>query len=205
MQLPFIKKTARRPLKRWRFPTSLLAGEPNDHAIWLAVRSEEAAQPSGNACHQDPQFRARRRPQAVPSEGTRHGPSGHDPFAAESRAAERSSVRSRTTITVKLTDKVAPTRRRSALIYKAREDRIRVVEDFSLDAPRTRDMVESVRGAGLDEREGAAADSGFDSTIAQERSQSAERLLAKGGGGLHARSDGLHDDRCFRKARYPNW
>ncbi|MBU1984442.1 50S ribosomal protein L4, partial [bacterium] len=53
------------------------------------------------------------------------------------------------TYSVNITEKVKKLARRSALIHKAREDRIRVVEDFTLDAPRTREMVGLLAALGL--------------------------------------------------------
>ena len=44
------------------------------------------------------------------------------------------------TYSVKVTDKMRKLARKSALSYKARENAIIVVEDFSLDAPKSREL-----------------------------------------------------------------
>ncbi len=46
------------------------------------------------------------------------------------------------TYSMKLPEKVRQLARRSALSYKAREEAIKIVEDFSFDKPKSRDMVQ---------------------------------------------------------------
>ncbi|MBU1984789.1 50S ribosomal protein L4, partial [bacterium] len=47
MQLPIYKRDGSKSSETIEIPDGLLAGDPNDHAIWLAVRSEEAARRQG--------------------------------------------------------------------------------------------------------------------------------------------------------------
>lgn len=121
-------------------PDSLLAMEPNQHAIWLAVRAEEAAGRQGTHKTKSRSY-------------VRGG--GRKPFKQKGRGvARQGSTRSPLnpgggtifgpmphTYAVGLPQKVKVLARRSAFVMKAREDRIRVLEDFTLDTPKTRDMV----------------------------------------------------------------
>jgi large subunit ribosomal protein L4 len=120
-------------------PDALISFEPNDHAIWLAVRSEQAAKRQGTHATKTRSF-------------VRGG--GRKPFRQKGRGvARQGSSRSPLmpggstifgpqphTYCVGLTEKVKRLARRSALLHKVRTDGIRVVEDFSLEKPRTREM-----------------------------------------------------------------
>jgi large subunit ribosomal protein L4 len=166
MQLPVYKKDGSKTSETVEIPEGILAGEPNDHAIWLAVRSEEAARRQGTAATKSRSyvrgggrkpFRQKGRGMARqgttrsplnPGGGTIFGPQPHD-------------------YAVKLTDKTRQLARRSALIYKAREDKIRVVEDFALDVPRTREMVGLLEALGLGEEKVLLLTSDYDATLAK--------------------------------------
>jgi large subunit ribosomal protein L4 len=166
MQLPVYKRDGSKTSETVEIPDGILAAEPNDHAIWLAVRSEEAAGRQGNAATKTRSF-------------VRGG--GRKPFRQKGRGmARQGTIRSPLNpgggtifgplpreYTVKLTDKTRRVARRSALIYKAREDRIRVVEDFALDAPRTREMVGLLEALGLAGEKVLLLTSDYDVTIAK--------------------------------------
>jgi large subunit ribosomal protein L4 len=166
MQLPVYKRDGSKTSETVEIPDGILAAEPNDHAIWLAVRSEEAARRQGNAATKSRSF-------------VRGG--GRKPFRQKGRGmARQGTIRSPLNpgggtifgpqpreYTVKLTEKTRQVARRSALIYKAREDRIRVVEDFALDAPRTREMVGLLEALGLAGEKVLLLTSDYDATIAK--------------------------------------
>ena len=139
MKLPVYKRDGTPSPQTVEIPDALLSGEPNDHAIWLAVRSEQAAHHQGTHATKTRSF-------------VRGG--GRKPFRQKGRGMARQGT-SRSPLMpggstifgpqphkycIALPDKVRRLARRSALLLKAREDGIRVVEDFSLEKPRTRDM-----------------------------------------------------------------
>jgi len=148
MQLPVYKRDGSKSPDTVTIPDGLLQAEPSDHAIWLAVRSEEAASRQGTAMTKNRKL-------------VRGG--GHKPFRQKGRGmARQGTTRSPLNpgggtihgpqpraYTVKLTDKMKKAARRSAFVYKVREDKVRVVEDFSLDQPRTRDVVAVFEALGL--------------------------------------------------------
>jgi large subunit ribosomal protein L4 len=166
MQLPVYKKDGSKTSETVEIPDGFLSGEPNDHAIWLAVRSEEAARRQGTAATKTRSY-------------VRGG--GRKPFRQKGRGmARQGTIRSPlnpggSTIfgpqpheyTVKLTEKTRKVARRSALIYKAREDRIRIIEDFTMDAPHTRDVVGILEAFGLSGAKVLLLTPDFDSTIAK--------------------------------------
>jgi large subunit ribosomal protein L4 len=148
MQLHVYKRDGSQSSETVEIPEGILAGEPNDHAIWLAVRSEEAAHHQGTAKTKIRKFvrgggrkptkqkgtgNARQgtiRSPLMPGGGTVFGPQPHD-------------------YVVKVPDKVKKLARRSAFMYKARENKIRVVEDFTLPAPKTQELVTVFNALGL--------------------------------------------------------
>lgn len=149
MQLPVYKRDGKPSAQTIEIPDSLLTGEPNDHAIWLAVRSEQAAQRQGT--------------HATKTRSYVHG-GGRKPFKQKGTGRARQGT-SRSPLMpggstifgpqphkywVKLPEKVRHLARRSAILYKARENNIRVVEDFQMDAPRTKDLVRIFSALGID-------------------------------------------------------
>jgi large subunit ribosomal protein L4 len=166
MQLPVYKKDGSKSNDTVEIPDGILTGEPNDHAIWLAVRSEEAARRQGTAATKNRKF-------------VRGG--GRKPFRQKGRGmARQGTIRSPLNpgggtifgpqphdYVVKLTEKTKKVARRSAFMYKARENRIRIVEDFALDAPRTREMVGLFDALGLSNEKVLLLTSDFDSIIAK--------------------------------------
>ena len=166
MQLPVYKKDGSKTNDTVEIPDGILSGEPNDHAIGRAVRRKEGARRRGTAATKVRKF-------------VRGG--GRRPFRQKGRGmARQGTIRSPLNpgggtifgpqpheYSVKLTEKTKKVARRSALIYKAREDRIRVVEDFSLDAPRTRDMVGLFAALGLSDEKVLLLTNDFDAIIAK--------------------------------------
>ncbi|MFV1980206.1 MAG: 50S ribosomal protein L4 [Rhodothermia bacterium] len=118
---------------------AVFAVEPNDHAIWLDVRSIQAAGRQGThktkergdvrgggakPWRQKGTGRARVgtiRSPLWPGGGRVFGPRPHKYSVGVNRQTKRLA-------------------RRSALSYKAQGEAIRVLENFSFDAPKTRDM-----------------------------------------------------------------
>jgi large subunit ribosomal protein L4 len=149
MQLQVYKRDGKPSSQTIEIPDALLAGEPNDHAIWLCVRSEQAAQRQGTHATKTRSF-------------VRGG--GRKPFKQKGRGMARQGT-SRSPLMpggstifgpqphkyhVNVPEKVRLLARRSAIIYKARDNNIRVIEDFQLDAPRTRDLAGLFGALGID-------------------------------------------------------
>jgi large subunit ribosomal protein L4 len=172
MQLPVYKRDGSKTTETVEIPDVLVHGttdspfEPNDHAIWLAVRSEEAAQRQGTASTKNRKV-------------VRGG--GRKPFKQKGTGnARQGTIRSPLNpgggtifgprphlYHVKLTDKLRKLARRSAFVYKVQEDKIRIVEDFRLDAPRTKDVVGVFAALGLGKEKVLLLTPDFDGTMAK--------------------------------------
>ncbi len=123
--------------------------EPHDHSIWLDVRCVRANNRQGThktksrsevrgggrkPFRQKGTGRARQGTIRAPHHvggGRVFGPTPHD-------------------YTVGINKKVKKLARKSALSYKARDEKIIVVENFSFDEPKTRKMVEIIEALNLD-------------------------------------------------------
>jgi large subunit ribosomal protein L4 len=147
-------------------PDSLLSGEPNEHAIWLAVRSEEAASRQGTHSSKS-------------RSDVRGG--GRKPFRQKGRGvARQGTIRSPLhegggiifgpkphKYSVKMPAKVRRQARISALIQKAQAEGIRVVEDFTLDAPKTSDMAELFAALGVADQKVLLLTADFDTVVSR--------------------------------------
>ena len=120
-------------------PVKVFDVEPNDHVIWLVVTTEMTNKRQGTA---------KAKTRAAVSGG------GRKPWPQKGRGSARAgSTRSPVWVgggkvfgptprdyNKKVTKKVSRLARKSALTYKAREDRIKLVEDFTFEKPRTKQM-----------------------------------------------------------------
>ena len=148
MNLKIYKRDGSLSTDTIELPDTLVAQEPNEHAIWLAVRAEEAAARQGTHKTKNRMF-------------VRGG--GKKPFKQKGRGVARQGT-SRSPLhpgggtifgpmphkySVGVPQKVKVLARRSAVILKVREDRLRVVEDFNIETPKTRDMAKMVANMAL--------------------------------------------------------
>jgi large subunit ribosomal protein L4 len=150
MKLPVYARDGSRLSEEVEIPDELIAQEPNDHAIWLAVRAEMLHRRQGTS--------------AVKSRSHVRG-GGRKPWRQKGRGAARAGTirsplwpgggkifgpipRDYPSVIPKKVKKLA---RRSAVAYKLKEDKVRLVEDFSLEIPKTRDMVTVLGSLGLAE------------------------------------------------------
>lgn len=112
---------------------------PNDHAIWLDVRRIQASARQGT-------HKAKERGEVAGStrklfrqKGTGYARMGSAKSPVRKSGGTIFGPRPRS-YDLKVNRKTQQLARRSALTYKAREDGLRVVEDFALEAPSTRAM-----------------------------------------------------------------
>lgn len=139
MNIEVLKKDGSKSGETIELKSDIFEIEPNDHAIYQAVRSYWANQRQGThkvksrnevrgggkkPFSQKKTGRARQgtsRSPLMPGGGSIFGPKPHD-------------------YVVKLPAKVKRLARKSAWSYKAKDGQIVVVEDFSFDAPKTKEM-----------------------------------------------------------------
>jgi large subunit ribosomal protein L4 len=151
MKLPVYSRAGAETGRTVELDEAVFGVEPNDHVIWLDVRSIQAAARQGT--HKTKEraevsystrklFRqkgtggARRGSRKSPllrKGGTVFGPKPHDYVVSVNRKTKQLA-------------------RRSALAYKLRDEALRVVEDLQLDAPKTREMVALLGSNGYADR-----------------------------------------------------
>jgi len=114
--------------------------EPNDHVLYLAVKQYLAAQRQGTAKSKERSEHAgstRKLGRQKGGGGARRGDINSPVLVGGGRVFGPKPR----DYSFKLNKKVKTLARKSALAYKAQENSIVVVEDFNLEAPKTKDFV----------------------------------------------------------------
>ena len=131
--------------------SEVFAIEPNDHAIWLDVKSYLANQRQGTS-------KAKQRNEISGSSkklkkqkgtgGARAGNIKNPQFKGGGRVFGPQPR----DYSFKLNKKVKDLARRSALTYKAKDNSISIVEDFNLDAPRTKQYLNLLKSLSFSDK-----------------------------------------------------
>ena len=125
--------------------------EPNDHAIYLDVRRYLAAQRQGTAKSKERSEMSgstRKLGRQKGGGGARRGDI-NSPLLVGGARVFGPKLRN---YSFKLNKKVTALARRSALAYKLQENAIVVVEDFSFEAPKTKNFVEIVNNLKISDK-----------------------------------------------------
>ena len=151
MELSVYNKSGQDTGRKVQLNDSIFAIEPNDHAIYLDVKQFRAAQRQGTA-------KAKERAEITGStrkikkqKGTGTARAGSIKSPVFKGGGRAFGPRPRN-YDFKLNKKVKQLARKSALTYKARENQIIVLEDFSLEAPKTKEMVELRKNLNISEK-----------------------------------------------------
>ncbi len=145
MQVDVYKKDGTLTGEKITLDPAIFEIKPNDHAIYQAVRAYQAHQRQGTH-------------KVKPRNEVRGG--GRKPFKQKKTGRARAGT-NRSPLwkgggsifgpmphdyVIKLPAKVKKLARKSALAYKAKDAAIRVVEDFSIDKPKTKEMQAILKG-----------------------------------------------------------
>ncbi|HXB35929.1 MAG TPA: 50S ribosomal protein L4 [Puia sp.] len=132
-------------------PEEIFGIEPNDHVIYLAVKQYLAAQRQGThkvKTRLEVQGSSKKLHKQKGTGGSRKGnlrnplyKGGGTIFGPKPRDYD-----------FKLNRKVKDLAKMSALSYKAKENKIVVVEDFKLEAPKTREFADALKGWDLQDK-----------------------------------------------------
>ena len=123
--------------------------EPNDHVLYLDVKQYLANQRQGNAKSKERSEisgSTRKLGRQKGGGGARHG----DINSPLLRGGARVFGPTPRDYSFKLNKKVKALARKSALTYKAQENAIVVVEDFNMDAPKTKEFVAIAKNLKID-------------------------------------------------------
>jgi large subunit ribosomal protein L4 len=140
MQLPVLKIDGSQSGKQVNLEESVFGIQPNDHAIWLDVVQYLANQRHGNAKTKDRSEIAhctKKLGRQKGGGGARHGSLKANIFVGGGRVFGPQPRFYHT----KLNKKVKALARKSALSYKAAENAIIVLESFTMDAPKTKELL----------------------------------------------------------------
>ena len=115
--------------------------EPNDHAIWLAVTAELSNRRQGTAASKNRSAvrGGGKKPWRQKGRGTARAGTIRSPLWVGGGRVFGPTPRS---YTKKVPKKISRLARKSVLSYKAREKKVKLVEDFSFEVPKTKQMGE---------------------------------------------------------------
>ncbi len=149
MELNVLKTNGQPTGRKVTLNEAIFGIEPNDHVIYLDVKQYMANQRQGNAKSKERSEisgSTRKLGRQKGGGGARHG----DINSPLLRGGGRVFGPKPRDYSFKLNKKVKQLARKSALTYKAQEDGILVLEDFSFDAPKTKEMVNIAKNLKVD-------------------------------------------------------
>ena len=140
MELEIVNISGENTGKKVKLNDEIFGIEPNDHAIYLDVKQYMANRRQGTSKTKERAEITGSRKKIKRQKGTgtaRFGDIKNPIF----RGGGRTFGPRPRTYTGKVNRKVKELARKSALTYKVKNNQLMVVEDFSIDAPKTRDFV----------------------------------------------------------------
>jgi len=137
MDIAVVKHSGEKTGRKVNLSTEVFGIEPNDHAIWLDVKSYLANQRQGT--HKSKQRNeisgsSKKIKKQKGTGGARAGNIKNPQFKGGGRVFGPQPR----DYSFKLNKKVKDLARKSALTYKAKDNSIAILEDFSFDAPKTK-------------------------------------------------------------------
>lgn len=164
MEVSVLNKNGQDTGKKVTLLDSIFAIEPNDHAIYLDVKQYLAAQRQGTAKtkeRSEVSGSTRKLGRQKGGGGARRGDinspvlvGGARVFGPKPRDYD-----------FKLNKKVKQLARKSALSYKAKESAVIVVEDFSFEAPKTKEFITFVENLKIADKKVLVALNGIDKNM----------------------------------------
>ncbi|MBW7890500.1 MAG: 50S ribosomal protein L4 [Chitinophagaceae bacterium] len=151
MQIEVYSKDGKKTGRSVELPDDIFAVEPNDHVIYLAVKQFLAAQRQGThkvKTRAEVKGASRKLHRQKGTGGSRKGnirnplyKGGGTIFGPKPHSYD-----------IKLNRKVKDLAKISALSYKAKENALMIVEDFSMEAPKTKEAAAVINGLNLSKK-----------------------------------------------------
>jgi large subunit ribosomal protein L4 len=151
MQVEILNISGKKTTKKVELTDSIFGAEPNDHSIYLDVKHYLANQRQGTHKSKERAEIARTTKKLKRQKGTggaRAGSMKSPLFIGGGRAF---GPRPRD-YSFKLNKKVKALARISALTYKAKDNAITVLEDFSFEAPKTKSYIDLMKNLNMTEK-----------------------------------------------------
>lgn len=164
MEVSVLNKNGQDTGKKVTLNDSIFAIEPNDHAIYLDVKQYLAAQRQGTAKTKERSEMSgstRKLGRQKGGGGARRGDINSPVLVGGARVFGPKPRN----YDFKLNKKVKQLARKSALSYKAKESAILVVEDFSFEAPKTKEFITFVENLKIADKKVLVALTGIDKNI----------------------------------------
>jgi large subunit ribosomal protein L4 len=149
MELSVLKINGQETGRKVTLNEAIFGIEPNDHVIYLDVKQYMANQRQGNAKSKERSEisgSTRKLGRQKGGGGARHG----DINSPLLRGGARVFGPTPRDYSFKLNKKVKILARKSALSYKAQENAVVVIEDFSFEAPKTKEIVNIAKNLKVD-------------------------------------------------------
>jgi large subunit ribosomal protein L4 len=151
MEVALLKYSGEKSTKKLTLPETVFGIEPNDHAIYLDVKSYLANQRQGT--HKSKQRNeisgsSRKLKKQKGTGGARAGNIKNPLFKGGGRVFGPTPR----DYSIKLNKKVKDLARKSALTYKAKDNAIAVLEDFSFESPKTSHYVKMLSAISLSDK-----------------------------------------------------
>ena len=149
MDIAVTKYSGEKTGRKVNLSTEVFGIEPNDHAIWLDVKSHLANERQGT--HKSKQRNeitgsSKKIKKQKGTGGARAGNIKNPQFKGGGRVFGPTPR----DYSFKLNKKVKDLARKSALTYKAKENSIMLVEDFNFEAPKTKQYASMLKSLGVD-------------------------------------------------------
>ena len=151
MEVAVLKSSGAATAKKVNLSDSVFAIEPNDHAIYLDVKSYLANQRQGT--HKSKQRNeisgsSKKLKKQKGTGGARAGNIKNPQFKGGGRVFGPQPR----DYSFKLNKKVKDLARKSALTYKAKDNSIAILEDFNFDTPKTKQFIELLKALSLGDK-----------------------------------------------------
>ncbi len=145
----------------FELPANIFAIDPNDHAIYLAVKAQLTNARQGTAATKNRALVAGggKKPWRQKGRGTARAGSTRSPLW---RGGGTIFGPQPHPYLMKANKKVKRLARRSAFSYRATEGNVRVVDDFTVDSAKTKDIYEILKNLGVQEKKTLLLISGAD-------------------------------------------
>jgi len=145
-------------------PEDIFGLEPNDHAIYLAVKAYNAHQRQGTHKAKEKGEITGSTRKIKKQKGTGTARAGSIKSGVFRGGGRMFGPRPRT-YTVNLNKKVKRLARASALSYKANSGNIKVVQDFTFDSPKTKEMINVISSLELADKKAVFVTGDYDKNL----------------------------------------
>ena len=164
MKLPVYSRDGAEAGREVELDDAVFGIEPNDHVIWLDVRAAQAHARQGTHKTKERGEVAKSTRKLYRQKGTGNARAGSAKSPLRKGGGTIFGPRPHE-YRLKVNQKTKQLARRSALAYKLREENVRVLEDVTLDAPRTATIAGMLRDNGLADRKVLMLTNGHDVTL----------------------------------------